>query len=393
MVRLVGVGIFLWGIYASMSYAWAIAPKPDDEPTATIAQADDAAGPDSLARLEPGDGDPRSADSAADPLGGLELSVGGADPSDAPGAASSSGPSGDPTVDAAQVGERAWVPFAEPDQSEPGIPDGAAGTDAGLAFPGSAAAKEAEEAAAAAAAAEAVVEELVEANEAAARRSRIDTAREASSMALRAYWLPGLYTVGDSPDPQIAARDRDVRPRTVPGDEEDRLAPVSLPGYMRAVQGELVPGTYATGTDAAECSYQLLRVMRRSREEAVIGEDYLATGRLLVTIDGVEPDSFTSTVGCGRWYRWTRRADPTAPAPNGDYGPGDLAPGLWEIPAGCLWEQVVAFRGAELRDVEANGQGPTLLPIDDVPLGLRLRSCQEPATFVAALDPEVFPGA
>ena len=194
-------------------------------------------------------------------------------------------------------------------------------------------------------------------------------------------WTSGTYSIGDDPDPRIADRDRDIEPRENLFEEDERLASISVPDYMRTIHGELEPGLYLASGFTSECHYKLWRVMRKTRTAQVIGEENLSDGRLLVTIDGIEPDWFTASAGCGRWQRWTPRANPTAPIGNGDYGPGDLAPGRWKVPDGCRWEQVVAFRGASLRDVTASGQGPGVVDIDDSGLGLRLRSCQSPATY------------
>ncbi|MCP5032646.1 MAG: hypothetical protein GY939_12640 [Actinomycetia bacterium] len=286
MARLIGVGVFLWSMYATMSYAWGLAPQPTEKPV------------------------------EASPVTTVESS------------------------------------FAEAE-------------------------------AASAAQAAAILEELIDANEeASALPTELGFAEDSSAASSTATrWISGTYSIGDDPDPRVAARDRDIAPRQPLFEEDERLESLSVPAYMRTIQGQLEPGLYSTVGEVDECDYQLWRVMKRTRQGQVIGEEYISGGRLLVTIDGIEPDWFTAGIGCGQWQRWTPRADPTAPITNGDYGAGDLAPGTWQVPDGCLWERVVAFRGASLRDVAASGQGPAVLEIDDSGMGLRLRGCQSLTTF------------
>lgn len=194
-------------------------------------------------------------------------------------------------------------------------------------------------------------------------------------------WLFGAYTVGDSPNERIARFDRDIRPKTPLLVEDDRLTGDLLPDYLRTIQGEIVPGLYATDFDTEGCSYELWRVMKKTRVNRVIGEDFLSDGRLLVTINGIEPDWFISTAPCGEWTQWRPRPDPTWPVDNGDYWIGDLAPGYWDVPANCLWEFVVGFRGANLNDVVDGGHGPGRILIDDDTVGVRVRGCHQPLTF------------
>lgn len=207
-------------------------------------------------------------------------------------------------------------------------------------------------------------------------------APEPTRSATRANWSFGVYTVGDSTDPKVARFDRDLTARTPLFVEDERL-PDDAPTYLRSIQGEITPGLYATELNTEGCSYELWRVMKRTRENRVIGEDYLQSGRMLVSINGIEPDWFTSTAACGEWFEWRPRTDPGAPADNGDYWAGDLARGLWEVPSGCLWEKVAGFRGAALRDVVENGRGPQLLLVDEDTVGLRLRGCEEPITLLS----------
>lgn len=197
-----------------------------------------------------------------------------------------------------------------------------------------------------------------------------------------ARWASGIYSVGDSTDPDIADADRDVRPKVDGLAVDERLNGDVFGDYTGSQRGEIVPGLYSTDFDATDCGYELWHVARKSRAAELIGEEYLAEGRLLVTINGIEPDWFIADHDCGDWYQWQPRPEPLAPAATGDYWVGDLAPGRWLVPDGCLWEQTVAFRGALLRDVAASGQGPDLIEVTDEPMGLRLRSCRTPITFI-----------
>ena len=174
-------------------------------------------------------------------------------------------------------------------------------------------------------------------------------------------------------------------PRPVPAPDNVDLHVEGGTGPAAPVvdRGEIEPGLYATAYDAAGCSYQLTRVMA-DRRIAVIGEDSLASGRMLVNINDIEPDWFTSSSGCGAWYRWTPLAVPLNRAGNGDYWVGDLAPGVWRIPSGCRWEKVVSFRGAMLHDVTAYGKAPQPLVVGDETFGVRIRGCSGELT----LDPK-----
>lgn len=196
-------------------------------------------------------------------------------------------------------------------------------------------------------------------------------------------WVFGVYEVGDSPDPIIAARDRDHRPR-VPLFEREGLE--GEPGIEqgRPTRGVITPGLYATSFDAEGCSYELWRVLEDGRTW-LIGEDYLSAGRLMVTINGVEPDWFVSSVGCARWYEWTPLGEPLTEAGDGDYWIGDLASGPWIVPEPCRWEKVVAFRGGFLLDVVEAGSGPGAMAIDEETLGLRVRGCRSPMTRLSTV--------
>jgi hypothetical protein len=188
----------------------------------------------------------------------------------------------------------------------------------------------------------------------------------AAPEALAAALPFGIYTVGELTD-------------------HSQPAPEGIGGTVR---GGIAPGLYATQLDAAECSYQLWRIMR-DRSEQVIGEEQLVEGRLLVTINEVEPDWFISSPGCERWARWQPLEEPLVVAANGDYWVGDLATGLWSVPPGCRWERVVGFRGAELHDVIDSTIGPGLAVIDANTLGIRLRGCGLPAHLQLAAGAEL----
>lgn len=201
-------------------------------------------------------------------------------------------------------------------------------------------------------------------------------------------WASGVYTVGESLDPLIAEVDNDIEPRDEELPIERRLNGDVFTRYdVGSQQGEILPGLYTTDFDAVDCGYELWHVERTSREAAVIGEEYLASGRLLVDINGIEPDWFVSSTGCGDWFQWQPRPEPQAPAANGDYWLGDLALGQWLVPSGCIWEKTVTFRGGLLRDVVESGQGPDVIEVFDEPLGLRLRNCRTSMTFVSSFGP------
>lgn len=201
----------------------------------------------------------------------------------------------------------------------------------------------------------------------------------------------GAYAVADSPDPKVAARDRDYRPRRrLFVSDEDALDPVDRDSEdsddttrRRLVEGDIEPGLYTTAFDTENCSYELWRVMR-DRNTRVIAEEYLSRGRLLVSINDVEPDWFTSTESCGGWYSWEPMPTPLTSAGDGDYWIGDLARGIWFVPSSCRWEEVVAFRGATLADVVDSGSGPSSLTVDRDTLGIRIRGCRSPITLSSA---------
>ena len=241
----------------------------------------------------------------------------------------------------------------------------------------------------------------------------------------------GVYEVTESPDPKEAARDRDYRPRIklfvdqediddegVDNQEEeedeeeeeddrnertttssragrdDRSDDDDLPDddprdddlsdddEIHVVQGEITPGLYATSFETEDCSYELWRVLQTRRPE-IIAEDYLASGRMLVTINGIEPDWFTSTEPCGEWYAWTPLTEPLTEADNGDYWVGDLARGVWEVPPTCRWEKVTGFRGAFIHDVIDSAKGPGSMTVAVDTYGVRIRGCRSPIKLKA----------
>ncbi len=163
-------------------------------------------------------------------------------------------------------------------------------------------------------------------------------------------------------------------------DDNDRDEPRdSLPS--------IVPGLYATEFGVVDCEYELRRVMDDNRDH-VIGHDRIEGGRMLVSINEVEPDWFVATRSCGDWSPWSPLVEPLTVAGTGDYWIGDLAQGIWKVPNGCFWEKVVSFRGALLYDVEDTGAGPRDLVVDQFTLGVRVRHCSGmPMTWSDDLPP------
>ena len=187
----------------------------------------------------------------------------------------------------------------------------------------------------------------------------------------------GTYRVTDVPVATSSSRrhyriapDNDIVPRKLP--------------FRDQVDTGIPPGLYATRFDAQGCSYELSRVMV-SREVSVIGQDYLALGRILVDINQIEPDWFSSDPSCGQWYTWSPLPVALTQAGNGDYWVGDLAHGVWGVPEGCRWEKVVSFRGA-LHDVVDSGAGPEPLIVDPDTFGIRVRGCSptQPMNYLRA---------
>lgn len=148
------------------------------------------------------------------------------------------------------------------------------------------------------------------------------------------------------------------------------------------------PGMYATEFGVVDCEYELRRIMDDNRDH-VIGHDRIGSGRMIVSINEVEPDTFVATRSCGEWSPWSPLVEPLTVAGTGDYWIGDLAQGVWSVPSGCFWEKVVSFRGALLIDVEDTGAGPGELTVDQFTLGLRVRHCDgAPMVRTKSLPPE-----
>lgn len=163
------------------------------------------------------------------------------------------------------------------------------------------------------------------------------------------------------------------------GDSDDGERRDSLPSIM--------PGLYATEFGVEDCEYELRRIMNDNRDH-VIGHDRIEAGRMMVSINDVEPDMFVATKSCGEWSPWSPLVEPLTTAGTGDYWIGDLAQGIWSVPSGCFWEKVVSFRGALLLDVEDTGSGPSELTVDQFTLGLRVRHCDgSPMVRTRALPP------
>ncbi len=183
----------------------------------------------------------------------------------------------------------------------------------------------------------------------------------------------GLYGIADL----ASSRDRDVTPSARTRDLSYPIETDLVPDHSLAGPGLLEPGLYATAFGVEDCSYQLRQVLSDDRD-AVIGQDRLHEGRMLVTINEIEPDTFSAVPQCGRWAPWSPLVEPLSVAPNGDYWIGDLAIGTWQVPEGCLWEKVVGFRGAKLWDVQDSAAGPIALVVDEETLGIRVRGCDQP---------------
>ncbi|MFV0260410.1 MAG: hypothetical protein ACK5PP_18410 [Acidimicrobiales bacterium] len=185
----------------------------------------------------------------------------------------------------------------------------------------------------------------------------------------------GVFLVSAPSDPDAAAADNRIRPRRPELGEDTPLPSGVTPVAETLPLGRVEPGLYATGFDTEGCRYELWRMMA-DRHPGVIGEEALSDGRLLVTIDGVEPDWFASAAECGRWVAWTPLAQPLTRADDGDYWTGDLAVGEWTVPPGCRWEKVVAFRGVQVLDVIDSGATGEPLIVDAETTGVRIRGCQ-----------------
>lgn len=200
-------------------------------------------------------------------------------------------------------------------------------------------------------------------------------------LAFRPSFASRLYQVSEEADgiDEVLAREA--------GDDTP-FGGVLIPQAGPASPAALGPGLYATSFDTVGCAYELRRADTKGDGDRVIGQDRLREGRVLVSLNGVEPDAFLPSTGCGRWSPWSPLALPLDSAWPGDYWIGDLAYGRWAVPDGCLLEEVVDFRGARLADVVWSGRGPLMLVIDEDTLGIRLRGCERPMVLVeAGIDP------
>ena len=171
------------------------------------------------------------------------------------------------------------------------------------------------------------------------------------------------------------------------GDESESDERDAEEGERRDSWPSIVPGLYTTDFGVIDCEYELRRIMDDNRDH-VIGHDRIGQGRMMVSINEVEPDSFVATETCGEWSPWSPLVDPLTVAGTGDYWIGDLAVGIWSVPRECYWEKVVSFRGALFADVEATGAGPGELTVDQFTLGIRIRHCDGlPMRWIDDLPP------
>lgn len=186
---------------------------------------------------------------------------------------------------------------------------------------------------------------------------------------------PGEYRISDPVERTQVRLDRDIRQRNNDIVESGRTPLDDL--------SEVDPGIYTTDFEVKDCGYAFSAV-HEDRIERDIGTDTLPEGRMITTIGVVEPDRFTADSACGTWSKWSPLSEQLTSAPNGDYWTGDLTPGIWRVPAGCLWEKVIAFRGSRLSDVEESGIGPIPLEVDSQTTGVRIRGCSSPAVFASS---------
>ncbi len=185
-------------------------------------------------------------------------------------------------------------------------------------------------------------------------------------------WESDEYRVGEVERTNSRSADRDIKQRKSDIEKSNRTPLTEL--------AEIPPGMYTTAFGVEGCSYELSAV-HKDRVERSIGTDELPEGRLIVTIDEVEPDRFSADPACGAWSEWSPLQEQLTSISNGDYWKGDLSPGVWHVPKGCLWEKVLAFRGSRLTDIEESGIGPMPLEIDSRTEGVRIRGCKKPVTF------------
>lgn len=204
--------------------------------------------------------------------------------------------------------------------------------------------------------------------------------------------LPSRTYAVNSIQPTRSRRGRTTTPPATAYPVETDL----FPGHSLASVEPLEPGLYASSFDTEGCHYEIHQ-LDPSGQLRLIGEDRVPQGRVLVGLNLYEPDRFTAAPECGDWSPWTPVRRPLTQVGNGDYWVGDLARGTWSVPDGCLWEQVVDFRGARLSDVTDSGWGPGELVVDRETLGVRVRLCEQPLRLAeaepgASLDIGVEPG-
>ena len=142
----------------------------------------------------------------------------------------------------------------------------------------------------------------------------------------------------------------------------------------------MAPGLYAMGFGVSDCSYEIRRVSP-DKVEKVIGVDRLSRGRMLVTLNEIEPDAFVSMPQCGQWASWSPLIEPLIVAGNGDYWIGDLAreAGRCRSAAcGRRWWDSVGPSWPTWRNPQP---GPRPLVVDADTLGVRVRNCEQPITL------------
>lgn len=229
--------------------------------------------------------------------------------------------------------------------------------------------------------------EAIEAAEAAAREKVSADDPPPLTLAFVEGYVSGRYTIEYAPitpelDPDDPDRTESSRANSNSDENDDTDVDTIMIDAGDVVPGTMPPGLYATAFGVEDCRYEIRRIISTSRSrtvtERLIGEDYLPDGRMLVSFNEIEPDIFTARPTCGDWVPWSPVAEPLTVAADGDYWVGDLARGTWSVPDGCMWEKVVAFRGAELVDVEDSAIGPRPLIVDDETLGVRIRGCGVP---------------
>jgi len=189
-------------------------------------------------------------------------------------------------------------------------------------------------------------------------------------------WVSGPYVVGTA----FAGNVADATGTGAEPDEQLAFAEagqsIAMPPFEQELNGTVAPGLYMTDFYVENCSYELWSELNDGTR--IIAEEYLERGRVMVTINDIEPDWFTSNDGCGKWAKWSPLPTPTRIADNGDYWGADLANGEWRLRRGCRWEKVLNFRGADLSDVIQSGNYRSNLVIDDQTRGVRIRGCEQP---------------